>query len=369
MIIQTLQVFERETFTQFERKEFPMADRTPFEDDIQEQPEALRRLAASAALPAQVLGAVERPEQRIVLTGMGSSHFAGIPTWRRLVAAGRPAWNVDAGQLLDAPGLLGVGTTLVATSQSGASGEVAELLDRRASGAVSFDQAIGIADAADSVLAQSSDTFLPLHSGPEATVSTKSYLNTLGVHRLFSAAALGEDQLAVRAELLLAAELVAAAISRVDTAELAASVAGHPRRRLAFVGWGDHAATALYSALITKESSKVAAEGYIGGQFRHGPFELAGDGLTVVLFGSSAAEPDASLRRLAEDLVASGSRVVLVGDDSVPGAVTIEVERGDGLTALMVDSVVVQLLAVDLARANGVVPGEFLFGSKITTVV
>ncbi|WP_223622474.1 SIS domain-containing protein [Microbacterium sp. EST19A] len=346
-----------------------MADRTPFEEDILEQPEALRRLAASAAFPAAGLGAVERAEQRIILTGMGSSHFAGIPTWRRLVTAGRPAWNVDAGQLLDAPGLLRTGSTLVATSQSGASGEVAELLERRAAGTLSFDQAIGIADAPDSLLAQGSDTFLPLLSGTEATVSTKSYLNTLGVHRLFSASVLGEDSLSVRAELLAAADLVEQAIIGVDTAELAASVAGHPRRRLAFVGRGDHAATALYSALITKESSKVAAEGYIGGQFRHGPFELAGDGLTVVLFGSRADEPDPSQRRLAEDLVASGSRVVFVGDDSVPGALTIEVDRGSDLTALLVDSVVAQLLAVELAKANGVVPGEFLFGSKITTVV
>lgn len=345
-----------------------MADRTPFEVDILEQPDALRRLAASAGWPSG-MGSAQRTEQRIVLTGMGSSFFAGIPTWRRLVAAGRPAWNVDAGQLLDAPGLLGAGSTLVATSQSGASGEVAELLERRTAGDVSVDQVIGIADAPDSPLGLRSDTFLPLLSGAEATVSTKSYLNTLGVHRLFSASVLGEDALPVRADLLAAADLVAQAIASVDTRALAASIADHPRRRLAFVGRGDHAATALYSALITKESSKVAAEGYIGGQFRHGPFELAGDGLTVVLFGSRAAEPDPSLRRLADDLVASGSRVVFVGDDSVPGALTIEVERGTGLTELLVDAVVAQLLAVELARANGVVPGEFLFGSKITTVV
>lgn len=346
-----------------------MADRTPFEDDIQEQPDALRRLASSAPLADEALATARRNDQRIVLTGMGSSHFAGIPTWRRLVGTGRAAWNVDAGQLLDAPGLLGTGSTLVATSQSGGSGEVVELLESRAAGDVSVDQLIGIADSADSPLASRSDTFLPLLSGPEATVSTKSYLNTLGVHALFSASILDEDQNLVRDELHAAAGLVTAAIAGIDTAALAASIVDHPRRRLAFVGRGDHAATALYSALITKESSKVAAEGYIGGQFRHGPLELAGDGLTVVLFGSRAADPDRSLRRLAEDLVASGSRVVFVGDDSLPGALTIEVERGTGLPALLVDSVVAQLLAVDLARANGVVPGAFLFGSKITTVV
>lgn len=346
-----------------------MADLTPFEQDIREQPAALRRLIAAEPDDSEALAALRATENRIVLTGMGSSNFVGIPTWRRLVEVGRAAWNVDAGQLLDAPGLLGRGSALVATSQSGASGEIVELLERRANHAVEVDSIVGITDGAISPLAQDSDLFLPLHSGPEATVSTKSYLNTLGVHRLLTASILGEDHEAISDELDAAADLVARTIAEVDTAEIATAVARHPLRRLAFVGRGDHAATALYSALIIKESSKVAAEGYIGGQFRHGPLELAGDGLTVVLFGSSAANPDPSLRRLAEDLVASGSRAVFVGDDFVPGAVTFPAVRGTNLQSLMVDSVVAQLFAVELAKANGVVPGEFLFGSKITTVV
>jgi glutamine---fructose-6-phosphate transaminase (isomerizing) len=105
---------------------------TPFERDIREQPDALRRLAE--AEPPDLAGVTGVPWDRIVLTGMGSSHFAGLPTWRRLTALGHAAWTIDTGRLLDSPELVTPGTLLVVTSQSGASGEVVELLARRASG-------------------------------------------------------------------------------------------------------------------------------------------------------------------------------------------------------------------------------------------
>ena len=92
--------------------------RTPFERDVADQAEALRAFAQSALSPA-VTRLLGRRYDRIVLTGMGSSHFAALPGWRRLADAGHPAWWVDSGQLLDAPGLITPGTLLVATSQSG----------------------------------------------------------------------------------------------------------------------------------------------------------------------------------------------------------------------------------------------------------
>lgn len=344
-----------------------MTSATPFESDIAEQPDALLRLAASE-LPE--LGELaSRKWDRIVFTGMGSSDYASIPTWRRLVAAGLPAWTIDTSQLLDNPDLITPGTLLMGTSQSGASGETVELLERRADGAVRPGYLVGIADDATSPLARESELFLPLHSGPEATVSTKSYLNTLGVHRLVTAAFAGEDLASVRAEIADAAETVRTVLSDVDVSAVAAEAAGHPARRLAYVARSDEAATALFAGLITKESSKVPAEGFVGGQFRHGPYELAGDGLTVVLFGLRRAAPDESLLRLGRDLLATGSRVVIVGDFELVGAHTVPVGGSSDLARLAASSVVAELFAVGLARANGVVPGKFLYGSKITTAV
>jgi glucosamine--fructose-6-phosphate aminotransferase (isomerizing) len=342
------------------------AEKTPFEVNILEQPEALRRLADATQAPYD--GLTSRRWDRIVLTGMGSSHFAGLPLWRRLVALGHDAWTLDTGQLLDNDRLITDATLLIVTSQSGASGEVTELLVLRRTGRIEPAALVGVTNDEASPLAGAADVFLPLHSGAEATVSTKSYLNTLAVHRLIRAAFDAEDVAAVRAtELPDAAVAVQDAIDRVDLDKYALAATQHPARRLAYVGARDSAGTAEFAALITKESAKVAAEGYVGGQFRHGPFELAGDGLTVMIFAPERDQPDASLRRLAADLVDTGSQVIVVGDPDCPSTVTVAVAGTTDLAFAAASSVVAELFAVDIARANGVTPGAFVHGRKITT--
>jgi len=345
---------------------------TPFEHDIAEQPEALRRLAEGA--PPQFQAITGRSWTRIVLTGMGSSHFAGIPTWRHLIALGHQAWAVDTGQLLDDERLLTPDTLLIATSQSGASGEITELLARQRSGRITPAAVVGITDDETSPLARAADVLLPLHSGPEATVSTKSYVNTLAVHRMLRAAFSGDDVEPIRrGELRAVATTVQAVLDdphpRAELARAARATAHHPARRLSYLGSRDTAATALFAALITKESAKVAAEGYVGGQFRHGPFELAGDGHTAMLFFPHDDPADPSLRRLATDLVKSGSQVIVIGGAETEATVTLPVAEPAALAGMASGVVMAELFAVELARANGVVPGAFIHGSKITTTI
>ena len=294
---------------------------------------------------------------------MGSSHYAGLPTWRQLVASGHPAWWVDAGQLLDAPGLITSDTLLVATSQSGASAEVEMLLDRPST---TPRTVIGVTNNPGSVLAERSDVVVDLHSGPEATVSTKSYLNTLAAHARLTSALLDRPD---DTDIACAADALAAVAPTEDLVELAQHAAQARDARLAFVGNQDHAATALYAGLIMKEAAKVAAEGYVGGQFRHGPLELAGPGLVTTLFGTYHDDRNRSLHQLAEDLVATGSRVLLIGDLQVPGAVTIPVPQRGQLVELATGALAAQYLAVLIATAKGIVPGAFSYASKVTTTL
>jgi glucosamine--fructose-6-phosphate aminotransferase (isomerizing) len=342
-----------------------MATISPFERDIASQPEALR---AFAQLPTPLADRLEPRGrgvyERIVLTGMGSSHFAALPSWRRLVAAGHPAWWVDTGQLLDSPELLTPGTLLVATSQSGASGEVVALLDRLGASGEAV-QIVGITNDESSPLAQRADTTVLLRSGAEATVSTKSYLNTLAAQDRLTAALLGSA-----ADDLWAAAKVIEGFSPPDVlADIAQSFATTLDARLVYVGYQDQAATALYAGLITKEAAKIPADGYVGGQFRHGPLELAGPGLTAVLFGGQEASSNESLVLLASELVASGSTVLGVGPLKVEGVVDVPVPEGDVTTQLAHGSLVAQHLAVALARARGITPGAFRYGTKITTAL
>lgn len=340
-----------------------MTTASPFELNIREQPEALRELARRGPEP-RLAEITARPWERTVLTGMGSSHTVGIPTWRAIATTGRPVWNVDAGQLLDTPGLLTPDTLVIATSQSGASAEIVELLARGRGGAT----LIGITASDDSPLARAADLHLPLQSGPEATVSTKSYLNSIVTHHRIAASFGAVDPRLVEQQIASAAEHVEAQVD-LDLLGIAEAALTPPRPRVGIVGWGDAAATALFAALIIKESSKVPVEGFVGGEFRHGPYELAGPGFTGVLFGAGRDDVDRPLGRIAHDLVASGADVVLVGDLHLDGATTIETNADGSMAALIEQSVVAERLAVAFAHGNGVVPGAFAYGSKVTATL
>jgi fructoselysine-6-P-deglycase FrlB-like protein len=343
------------------------AQLTPFERDMADQPTALAALIG-CGIDADTRRLLTRPWKRIVLTGMGSSHYVALPTWRALVGTGRAAWAVDTGDLLENPGLLTPQTLLIATSQSGASGEMVELLDRIVDphggrvGAV-----VGVTAAETSPLATRSHAFVPLRSGAEATVSTKSYLNSLVVHHQLIDVFHGSDS--TRDIIEGVVDDVAAVLDEDQVAGIGQQVLQGARPRTAAIGKGDSAATSLYAALITKESSKVPLEGFVGGEFRHGPYELAGPGLTAFLYAAGAPAGDTTLPTLAEDLVASGATVYAVGGPSLPGVHPIHVPQGSQLSALACGSVVAEQIAVSLARANDVVPGDFIFGSKITTAL
>ncbi|MFD7710534.1 SIS domain-containing protein [Streptomyces sp. NPDC059786] len=334
--------------------------------DIDAQPDALLR-QADGTLPAALAGIDLTGYDRIVLTGMGSSLYSFVPVERALAAGGLPVWRIDSGQLLDTPERITANTLLWATSQSGRSGELLALLERL-EGVSRPRTVLATTDDPTSPLARAADVLIELHSGPEATVSTKSYVNTLAAHRrVLAALHSGEkDEEATAGLRRTAGELRALLGDPPLPTGLAeqALTAAHPR--FAYVGTGPDAATALTGALITKEASRVAAEGYVGGAFRHGPLELAGPGLTVLLFGTGD-ESDATLSALARDLTASGSAVVTVGPRAYPGTEHFATPAGgDAFERLVFGMAHVQQLTVALARAAGQTPGEFRFGRKIT---
>lgn len=337
--------------------------KSSFELDIDDQAAALSALDA-AAIPDGLEVIVRGAYDRIILTGMGSSHYAALPSWRRLVDADKAAWCVDAGQLLDNPRLLTTDSLLIATSQSGASGEVAALLD-------SFGEkprpaaVVGVTNDPVSRLGAAADYTYPIHSGSEATVSTKSYLNTLAALDDLTSRILGvpHDDVAATAQMI--ANLVVP--DAIDV--LAQTYVTAPDPRLAFIGYQDHAATALYAGLITKEAAKVAAEGYVGGEFRHGPLELAGPGLMAVFFGGTDAGDNPSLRRLAADLAESGAAVLVVGPAGVPGTIEVAAPNIHATGQLSHSAVLAQHLAVAIAKARGITPGDFAFGNKVTTAL
>ena len=258
--------------------------------------------------------------RRIILTGMGASHFAALPSWRRLVAAGKAAWWIDTENLLENPQLVTSDSLLVATSRSGSGGHVRALTDGL--GRTMRPAAmIAITDDPASPLAAVADCEVLLRSG--ASGSPKGFLNALIVHDYVASMILNEDNDDVSST----AHIVATTTLPAELREVAAGVAAQQESRLAYIGCSEHAATALYAALLTNESTEIAAEGHIAGQHRRGLLRRANAQLTAVLFGSHSS-PNAALRALACDLMAAGSNVVVVGGADVPGSTYIPSPTG-----------------------------------------
>lgn len=339
---------------------------TPYETNILQQPDALRRVADQ---PLPDLSSVDLSRyDRIILTGMGASDFAAIPTERALAAAGLPVVRIDTGQLLDRPQRVTPRSLLWATSQSGRSGELVALLESLEAKRPAVLMAT--TDDTESPLAAAADILLPLESGPEATVSTKSYLNTLAVHaRALAGIGVASDPGSAVEDLNATADVLAVVLDEwALPLDFAARARAADDARFAYIGIGDDAATALTGALITKEASKVPVEGFIGGAFRHGPLELAGPGLTAVLFGPGRAE-DPALPALARDLQASGSAVLTVGPHAYGGSEHAPTSDASSLARLMLGSVHAQLLTLALSAAVGEDAGSFAYGRKVTATL
>jgi glutamine---fructose-6-phosphate transaminase (isomerizing) len=334
-----------------------------FELDILHQADALGAFAA-APLPYALARLDFKTFDRIILTGMGSSDYVTLGLELVMARRGLPVWRLQTSRLLESVEMITDRTLLWLTSQSGGSGEIVALLDRLPSERRVV--VVGVTNDPESALGRGADHVILLRSGQEATVSSKSYLNTLAVHHRVTALIEGRKDSVAVAEIMDVAAKVREAVNSPPPliAPLAKRMLVSRNPRIALIGSGIDATTALTGALILKESAKVAAEGYIGGEFRHGPLELAGAGLSAFLFGSDVE--DVSLQHLARDVMATGSTVVSVGPNPIAGTEHIAVHADLTLGRLAQAMVVVQHLSISLARVGGFVPGAFRYGRKIT---
>jgi fructoselysine-6-P-deglycase FrlB-like protein len=272
----------------------------------------LDRAPASLGLYPLVHGS----HDRIILTGMGASHFAALPSWRRLVENGEATWWIDAGCLMASPELVTPNSLLIATSRSGACQELVALVEK-------FDEAtrpaalIAITDDLASPLVASADCEVLLRS--RSAGNPKSFLNALAAHNYLASLILSEAD----DDLASTARIVSATTCPTVFAEVASAMADNPHSRLAFVGFRDHAATSLYAGSLAKKKTAIASESFVGGQFRHDPLQLADGDLTAVLFGGRDTVANAAIRLLAGELLAAGSSVIIIGQADVAGAINI----------------------------------------------
>lgn len=333
----------------------------PYILDILSQPKSLQSaLEKFDAAPLAPLAKAIRNNDfdRILITGMGGSLYASYPVWLTLANAGLPALWVDTAELIHhTPALVTPKTLFWVFSQSGKSAEIVSAIDLKS------EILLVTVNDLESPLAKQAQYHVPINAEVEKTVSTRTYINTLGVGQLAALALLGKDVEAARAELLQTASAMENYL--VDWESHVKQIGDMLKfpKRLAIMGRGASLASAYAGSLILGEASKFMATPYQAGEFRHGPLELATPDLTALIFAGTQNVRDLNLR-LLKDLRGYQVKAFWVGSGKNDWQTEIPAVPEIGLP--LMEMLVVQLLSIHFAEQIGVEPGHFFRTGKIT---
>jgi glutamine---fructose-6-phosphate transaminase (isomerizing) len=347
-----------------------------FAEDIGAQGDVLRTVLTayrdSDADGLRAACALTNAGSQVVFTGMGSSLSAAYPAAQRVAATGRTAVAREAGELLHyGADSIPRGSLIVLISQSGRSAETLALGGRvRRSGKA----IVAVVNEADSPMADLADVVLRVHAGPEANVATRTYVASFVVVHALADALAGTRRRVV--DLALAIDLptrVAELAARPELSEEAASMF-HGVDALVVLGRGPSFAAVDYGALVLKEVAAIPAEPMLGSSFRHGPIEIAGGRVGVVVLAPAGATSALGIR-LASETARLGSPTWLLtsagSDGSYGSSGQLVVTRLPDVPeelAPVLYHVPLQHLAGRLALLRGREPGVFRHTNKVTAV-
>jgi fructoselysine-6-P-deglycase FrlB-like protein len=307
---------------------------------------------AGAELSAARIAKSARLTSRLLLIGMGGSHFVNRvaePVYRAL---GLDATAIVASEILAQP-LPDRPRCTILTSQSGASGEILQLIRRPAGQEARF----GLTLDADSPLAQAFPCLIGVGGAERGFAATRSLLISLALHAAV-ASALGQSPAEALAMLRTPpAPSVDEALARlVDCKTFILS----GRCELAGIAEG--------GALCLMELARIPALALEGGQFRHGPLEVLSPEVGIVVL-RPAGPMAASAAALAQTCLEAGTQPVVFdvsGEAALPGALTIALPRLHGLASAIAVLPALQQLLIRIAMQRVERVGEPLRSTKVT---
>jgi glutamine---fructose-6-phosphate transaminase (isomerizing) len=306
--------------------------------------------------------ALLRGIDRVQIVACGTSWHAGLVGKFLVEDIARVRVGVDyASEFRYRSPLVDQRTLVLGISQSGETADtVAALKEARRLGA----RTTGLVNVPNSAIARMVDGVIATHAGPEIGVaSTKAFTTQLVALALFAhyvKAARAQDEEPVDAAFLAGLARLPSALREAlalepEIEKLARRV--EKARDMLFLGRGAHYPIALEGALKLKEISYLHAEGYPGGEMKHGPIALLDDKLPVI----GLAPDDALYEKIASNLREAKARDAVVIALVSPGDADVSTFADAVLTvpkihpALqpIVSVLPLQLLAYHVARRRG----------------
>jgi len=305
----------------------------------------------NARQTAQAIAESLKKNARLLLLGMGGSHAVGRAVEPLYRACGIDAIALPLSEQLGQPLALD-GRTVIITSQSGESAEVVRWFSETGASGDTF----GLTLEQGSFLARTAPSLVGAGGTELAFAATRSLTVSFALH-LAVLAALGEDPAAALAALTApetpSIDIALAALDNVATVVTSG-------RRLQGL------AEAL--ALGLTELSRLPCFSLEGGQLRHGPMEMLGPAVGVILFRGQDSTAGL-VTAMAVSAVETGAPVIIFdasGEAPVAGAVTIGFKPASGLAAVFAMLPVAQRFMVAFADARVENAGTPVRSTKIT---
>ncbi|WP_018237898.1 SIS domain-containing protein [Ensifer sp. BR816] len=313
--------------------------------------DALASYEQAAVLAARIAASL-KATGRLLLLGMGGSHAVGRALEPLYRALGIDAIALPLSEQLGQP-LPVEGKTILITSQSGESAEVLRWFKETNGGTA---ETFGLTLEADSFLAKAVPSLIGTGGSEKAFAATRSLTISFALH-LAILSACGDDPAAALAALKApeAPEIEGALQALADVSALVTS--GRLLQGLAEA-----------VALGLTELSRLPCFSLEGGQLRHGPMEMLGPSIGVVLF--RAADPTAGLVAvMAASAAEAGSPVVVFdasGEPPLAGVTTIPFKPAAGMAAIFAMLPVAHAFMIAFADARVDNAGTPVRSTKIT---
>lgn len=290
--------------------------------------------------------------QKVFLVAAGTSYHACLASsyWFAEIA-GVNARAVLASEFPSISKLVDDKSLVIAVSQSG---ETADVLESVRMAKKRGSKILGIVNVVGSSLMRISDAFLTINAGPEICVlATKSYTSQLAILYLLVNDLVGRLENAKeeikRAETLVAHMLESEALLK-DIRRIAKDLSAS--EHIFLIGRGISYATSLEGALKIKEVSYIHAEGFAGGELKHGTLALIEEGTPCIAIVPEDETKDQTLGNAMEIKARGGYIIGLSNEEHV---VFDELIRTPSETSLspIVMIIPLQLLAYYLALERG----------------
>lgn len=295
--------------------------------EIDEQPLVVRKIMEAYlnedgefSIDDQMIQAMNESD-RIYVIACGTSYFAGLVGKQLIEKLAHVPTEVHISSEFsyNIP-LLSKKPFFIFISQSGETADSRAVLVKVK--ALRFPT-LTITNVPHSTLSREADNTLLLHAGPEiAVASTKAYtaqVTVLSILANMIARDKGIDNLSY--ELAIAASAMEVLCNEKKTIEQLSQQFLSSSRNAFFIGRSIDYCVALEGALKLKEISYIQAEGFPGGELKHGPIALIETGTPVIALATQT-NVNASIRSNIKEVEARGANTCIISMEGLQ-------EKGD----------------------------------------